>query len=873
MTTTVRQISHRMSLRKPQIEALEILAETVELLPMSKNEPLQETLSRIQGQYPHVMNFERDFPNLSFALATGVGKTRLMGAMIAYLTSVKKIRDFVILAPNNTILEKLVREFSNPKDPKYVFRGIGEFASQPPKVVTSENFDEGYGVREQWAAQSELFGENDVHIYIFNIAMINSDKGKRRMKNPRETIVGGMSYFEYLSRIENLVVLMDEAHRYRAPSSSKAIEELKPVLGIEMTATPQVEVGGRSVNFQNIIYAYPLSAALKDGYIKEPWVAGRENFKNGQLDEDALELLKLEDGVRIHEGTKIHLQNYGYKLGKPPVKPFMLIIAANLTHANRLESLIKSDQFFNGQYQSKVRVVHSGVKPEEEERMVRDLLEIESAENPIEIVIHVNMLKEGWDVVNLYTIVPLRAANSKTLIEQSLGRGLRLPFGTRTGYIEIDRLTIVSHDRFDEIVFEAQRPDSLIKKGFCIGSDFPVEGLKNIEIKPAIIKEIESYNEIKRLIAEKTIEQLDKSGSRDPVKIGESIVNLIGEQAQRETIIQTVSEILERYETLSIRIPKIHVEPTVIQPGRYRLFTLDLKHLNLQPMTSAILKQNLESEKQERMAAESSILLTEPPVQHLAKLLLDFDSVAENEENTEIVLDLSEQMATHLRSYLKSEKDVETVISQNGSILAEQLFAQMKAHYEPPVHQFIATSGRDFTFLKSVHHAMPKNALELPFDQTPENKSSISSYLFSGFQKSTYPSIRFDSDSERIFSCLLERDAGVLKWVKTPAKSIRLYYQRDLRYEPDFIVETENGLFMCEIKSSAELEDPIVLQKKEAATYWCEHATDHALRHNAKPWSYLFIPHNEVRLTTTFAHLTTQFRVATSFSRNAPRES
>jgi len=51
---------------------------------------------------------------------------------------------------------------------------------------------------------------------------------------------------------------------------------------------------------------------------------------------------------------------------------------------------------------------------------------VEDPNNPTEIVVHVNMLKEGWDVTNLYTIVPLRAANSRTLVEQSIGRGLRL---------------------------------------------------------------------------------------------------------------------------------------------------------------------------------------------------------------------------------------------------------------------------------------------------------------------------------------------------------------------------------------------------------------------------------------------------------------
>ena len=73
------------------------------------------------------------------------------------------------------------------------------------------------------------------------------------------------------------------------------------------------------------------------------------------------------------------------------------------------------------------------------------------------------MLKEGWDVTNLYTIVPLRAANARTLIEQSIGRGLRLPYGKRTGVTAVDRLNIVAHDKFQEIIDEANRPDSAIR--------------------------------------------------------------------------------------------------------------------------------------------------------------------------------------------------------------------------------------------------------------------------------------------------------------------------------------------------------------------------------------------------------------------------
>ena len=95
--------------------------------------------------------------------------------------------------------------------------------------------------------------------------------------------------------------------------------------------------------------------------------------------------------------------------------------------------------------------------------MIERLLKVEHRDEPTEIVIHVNMLKEGWDVTNLYTIVPLRAANAKVLIEQSIGRGLRLPYGRRTGVTAVERLNIVAHDKFQEIIDAANRPGSVIQ--------------------------------------------------------------------------------------------------------------------------------------------------------------------------------------------------------------------------------------------------------------------------------------------------------------------------------------------------------------------------------------------------------------------------
>src|SRR6202035_6183186 len=92
-------------------------------------------LTAIRDAYPSVEDFEREFPSLCFALATGVGKTRLMGAFITYLHLAHGINNFFVLAPNLTIYNKLIADFTQ-NTAKYVFQGIAEFETDAPEIIT-----------------------------------------------------------------------------------------------------------------------------------------------------------------------------------------------------------------------------------------------------------------------------------------------------------------------------------------------------------------------------------------------------------------------------------------------------------------------------------------------------------------------------------------------------------------------------------------------------------------------------------------------------------------------------------------------------------------------------------------------------------------
>ena len=112
MNRHVNAIAGRLSLRPPQRTSLEILDRITEIVPPQKGADVEAALDGDPSEFPTVTDFERDFPSLCFALATGVGKTRLMGAFISYLHLAHGIDNFFVLAPNLTIYNKLIADFT-----------------------------------------------------------------------------------------------------------------------------------------------------------------------------------------------------------------------------------------------------------------------------------------------------------------------------------------------------------------------------------------------------------------------------------------------------------------------------------------------------------------------------------------------------------------------------------------------------------------------------------------------------------------------------------------------------------------------------------------------------------------------------------------
>lgn len=882
---TQNYINGRLSLRAPQAESLAKLKQALDAAPemAQKDRDVAAVLNTLKAEFSTLEDFEREFPSLCFALATGVGKTRLMGAFIAYLHLAHGINNFFVLAPNLTIYNKLIADFT-PNTPKYVFKGISEFAVNPPKLISGDNYEQ----QNLTMGMDNLFGE--ITINVFNISKINSEvRGGKEPKIKRMREVLGDSYFNYLANLPDLVLLMDESHRYRAQAGMRAINELNPLFGLELTATPFVESTKAPIPFKNVIVDYPLARAMDDGFVKMPAVVTQRNFDAKNYTPEEIEKIKLEDGVRVHENTKVELITYARENNVAVVKPFMLVIARDTTHAAQLLSLLESDNFYNGRYQGKVIQVDSSKSGKDEEEMIERLLAVESVDEPTEIVIHVNMLKEGWDVTNLYTIVPLRAANARTLIEQSIGRGLRLPYGKRTGVEVVDRLNIIAHDRFQEIIDEANKGDSVLKLKQVI-LDAPSEDDKKVSVqvysgvetklglvemsfentKQGISETNSSVDyqpvfktETEKRIAHTVMEAAAKYASRPSeaptsralltAEIREKIVQEVQtalQPAQGELlvdeldIVEIVAKTTETMVNQTIDIPRITVVPSGEVSTGFHPFKLNLSSLHLQPSEREITIHNLHTNEQSSLSAELG-MKEKRPEDYIVFSLMDFDDI-DYFTQADRLYDLAGQMVTHLRAYL-SEEEVLSVLDKERRLIAREIHAQMMAHFWEKAVSYEAHVSQGFSMLKPYNYTVLADEPIHSVRQTPKDVSRIKQMLFGSFSKCLYPLQKFDSDTERRFAVILERDAQ--KWFKPTQGQFQIYWKSGFdskEYIPDFVVETEDSIWLVETKAGKDLKDPEVLAKADAAFEWCKHATDYALQHNGKHWRYVLIPHDEV---------------------------
>ena len=408
----VDDIASDFDLRGPNRQALQVLVE------------------RLSGEFdsavPQVMD-----------MATGAGKTYLMASFIEYIRRATGRSEVMVVTPGLVVQSKTIANFTEGH-PKYI---VG--ASLPPKVITPDNYITEI---QQSLHDQELGGERRAEVYVFNIQQLiapstlegstttGKDAERRGIRKHNE--FAGVLY-DQLAANDDLVVIADEHHLYgpSAKAFNAAIHELKPAAVVGLTATSDAQ--------DEVIYRYPLHQAIKDQHVKVPIIAYRKGGY-GELGEHQ----QLRDAVTLLKGKEQAYATYlAENPGAPAVHPLLFVVCADIAHATEVSEKLRTPEFF-GAPTAVLQVTSDNMTPEVEGLLAT----LDRPETPVRAVVSVNKLKEGWDVKNIAVMVTLRAMDSQVLTQQTMGRGLRLPFGYWVDDHAINELEIVAHESFRKLL-------------------------------------------------------------------------------------------------------------------------------------------------------------------------------------------------------------------------------------------------------------------------------------------------------------------------------------------------------------------------------------------------------------------------------------
>jgi type III restriction enzyme len=296
----------------------------------------------------------------------------------------------------------------------------------------------------------------------------------------------------------------------------------------------------------------------------------------------------------------------------------------------------------------------------------------------------------------------------------------------------------------------------------------------------------------------------------------------------------------------TIDIPRITVVPTGKVQSGFKPFTLKLDTLNYPPVSDELWAKHLRTDQVDVIAMGKAGADEARLEDYVVAGLVDFDDIS-YDAHADLLYDLAGQVVRHLQSYLKEEGEVRKVLRCYQRDIAKFIHAQMQAHYWEEATDYEVKINKGFTELKPSAYTTEAREPVQDFRQSPADKSNMPRYLFGGFKKCLYPVQKFQSDPERKMAVILDRESD--KWFRPAKGQFQIYYKSGTdqpEYQPDFVAETPDVIYMVEPKRKDEMQDPEVLAKQEVAETYCQNATNHAKTYGGKRWQYLLIPHDAI---------------------------
>lgn len=458
--------------------------------------------------------FDESWRRFVIKMATGSGKTKVMSLVLAwsfyhklYEAESELARNFLVITPNIIVLDRVYKDFS----------GLRIFFEDP---VIPENGVDGRNWRDDF--QLTLHVQDDVritrptgNIFLTNIHRVYAGDDLPPSPDDENT----MDYFlgkrpsgattdskvdlgMIVRDIDELVILNDEAHHIHDSSLAwfKSIEDIHNrlkqkgtflSLQIDVTATPKHNNGAI---FVQTIADYPLVEAISQNVVKHPVLP--DAASRGKLRERQSAKYTEKYADYIHLGVIEWRKAYAEheKMGK---KAILFVMTDDTKNCDDVAEYLESHYpdlkgavlVIHTKNNGEISEAQAGKAKEELELLRKQANEIDRLDNPYKAVVSVLVLKEGWDVRNVTTIVGLRAysAKSNILPEQTLGRGLRKMYPDVEEYV-----SVVGTDAFMDFV------ESIQAEGVVLERKPMGEGSKP---KTPLVVEIDEENEQKDLEA------------------------------------------------------------------------------------------------------------------------------------------------------------------------------------------------------------------------------------------------------------------------------------------------------------------------------------------------------------------------------------
>lgn len=828
----VEQVAHTLDLRKPNRDALDAIARALDIA-----QPGAELVAD---------------------LATGVGKTYIAGGLLDYLYAAG-ISNVLIVTPGSTIQRKTVDNLT-PGHRKYL-RGL----QSNPLVVTLDSLERG----EVGAALED--GER-FKVFVMTVQSLLRPNTNDARRAHREHETTGVALYDYLQAAEDLVVIADEHHVYYSGNAKRfqaAIDELHPLALVGLTATPH------ELTEPKVVYRYPLSSAIADGYVKIPVLVSR---RDGIADLRT----QMADGLTLLAAKAAAMQAYCAMTRKPYAEPILFVVAATIDEANQIRDMLAGPDMLGDSAQLLL------VTSEEPDKTLALLDTLENPDSPIRAVISVGMLKEGWDVKNVYVIASVRSLESELLTEQILGRGLRLPFGSRTGNPMLDTLEVLSHRSFSLLLRQArvlleealgQRTEQatvvcnpqpgLAQSGVALTpglKDLPVPGnddLSEVEVRlpgPSAAD----------------IEEAAERGKEMPHQLGQTHPGLLlstmdarGHVAQKST--DTMAKLLAPQPARSHSLPLFI--PRVISSTRRAPFSLgDLDLTQVEALGRQFASDEGDSLRRTALDAQRDLLGGTRVVvseqrdrvaasAHLIEFgLIETDLVGRLLRTDGVVASVTEMNAAQrvAQAFLDGARVTEQTPwrVEHGRLATARLTEWIKQRQS-------ATRTWVETDVTLVRWPDPVERLEVvpPADRhlVTSSSSFVRNYPYVGWDRSYYDLVRFDAYSTEFrLAELFDTAAGVDSWLRVDETvPLAIDYSMGVfgrRYEPDFVVIDEDRThWIIEGKRDSEMGTPVVDAKRDAARRWLHTVNEDS----AVPdrWGYLLASESVVASASSWLAL------------------